>query len=308
MTTAGNDRSASTAYAQRVPPKINSIGFDKNTGPTPLTVKFTPDLTTYEDTPPVYSWDFGDGLASAESAPSHTYAYSGIFFCTLTVYNSAGLHSAANARISVSSGGDSDNHQPQITNITAVPSFKLDSAGNTAVTFNCTAVDADEDTLVFHWDFGDGHTGEGAASSHTYIWSETNKIHTVLLTVSESKINPASIQRKLYVAVGPSANTVNLPPVINDFYITSIVADSGENVQFLTPCDVFVSANAIDYDGSISSYEWSFGNGAAGDRDNARCRYAGEGTYTIRLTVTDDKGGTAVLEKNLKLNGQQLAS
>ena len=48
-----------------------------------------------------------------------------------------------------------------------------------------------------------------------------------------------------------------------------------------------------DVDGTIASYAWSFGDGATGTGATAQHTYAAAGTYTVGLTVTDDRGGTA---------------
>ncbi len=48
-----------------------------------------------------------------------------------------------------------------------------------------------------------------------------------------------------------------------------------------------------DADGSIVSYEWDFGNGAAAAGSTVSYDYPAAGVYTVTLTVTDDRGGVA---------------
>jgi hypothetical protein len=63
-------------------------------GVAPLTVQFTDDSTAEATPISSWSWDFGDGTASTERNPSHTYATRGIYTVSLTVtagdfYNTA---------------------------------------------------------------------------------------------------------------------------------------------------------------------------------------------------------------------------
>ena len=59
-------------------------------------------------------------------------------------------------------------------------------------------------------------------------------------------------------------------------------------------CDLDGSSS-WDLDGTITSYEWNFGDGATGSGPTAAHTYAAIGPYVVTLTVTDDNGlvGTA---------------
>ena len=54
----------------------------------------------------------------------------------------------------------------------------------------------------------------------------------------------------------------------------------------------FDGSSSNDPDGSIATYAWDFGDGATGTGATASHNYAAPGTYSVKLTVTDNKGGS----------------
>ncbi|MFS4507561.1 PKD domain-containing protein, partial [Clavibacter sp. Sh2141] len=52
----------------------------------------------------------------------------------------------------------------------------------------------------------------------------------------------------------------------------------------------FDGSTSADADGTVASYAWAFGDGTTGTGRTVDHAYAKAGTYTVSLTVTDDKG------------------
>jgi PKD repeat protein len=62
------------------------------------------------------------------------------------------------------------------------------------------------------------------------------------------------------------------------------------------PLAVNFTSTASDPDGTIASYSWAFGDGNTSSQQNPANTYQATGTYTARLTVTDNQGATASAE------------
>ncbi len=58
----------------------------------------------------------------------------------------------------------------------------------------------------------------------------------------------------------------------------------------------FSGSTSSDADGTIASYAWSFGDNTSGSGVSATHTYSSAGSYTARLTVTDDRGATGSVD------------
>jgi PKD repeat protein len=57
-----------------------------------------------------------------------------------------------------------------------------------------------------------------------------------------------------------------------------------------------------DGDGTVTAWSWTFGDGSNSTVRNPSRTYAGSGTYTVALTVTDDDGGTGSTTKQVTVS------
>ncbi|MBX2820407.1 MAG: PKD domain-containing protein [Rhodothermaceae bacterium] len=86
-------------------------------------------------------------------------------------------------------------------------------------------------------------------------------------------------------ANGTLGEPENEPPVL-DAFISTGEAEVGEAVTY----DATASS---DPDGEIVSYLWDFGDGSTRTDAVGTYAYAAAGTYTVSVTITDDRGATA---------------
>jgi uncharacterized delta-60 repeat protein len=64
---------------------------------------------------------------------------------------------------------------------------------------------------------------------------------------------------------------------------------------------LFDAGGSSDPDGAIAGYRWDFGDGTSASGSYVRKEFAQYGTYSARLTVTDDAGATGAREETLAL-------
>jgi PKD repeat protein len=170
---------------------------------------------------------------------------------------------------------------PQVTAAqppTAVASVTpIDGEAPLAVTFDAAgSSDPDGSIATCAWDFGDGSSSSGVTASHTYAGAGT---FTAKLTVTDNDGLTAVATRTITVAApnqAPSAVAGASPVSGTAPFATTLSA-----------------AGSTDPDGTIASYVWDFGDGSQGSGVTAAHTYAIAGSFTARLTVTDNRGATA---------------
>ncbi|MGY1595206.1 PKD domain-containing protein, partial [Geodermatophilus sp. SYSU D00708] len=143
-----------------------------------------------------------------------------------------------------------------------------------------TSSDADGTVASYAWDFGDQTKATGVTATHAYAAGGT---YAVTLTVTDDKGATAVASRLVTVAPAP-------PNVAPSAEFTATGKDLGISLD---------AGRSADTDGSITSYAWEFGDGTTGTGATAAHDYTVGGTYTVRLTVTDDDGATATAERQV---------
>ena len=123
-----------------------------------LTATFTDASTDAENNIATRSWNFGDGVTSTTTNPSHTYATAGTYSVTETVTDSGGLSSTKTQSVTVSGGGGGGTTTVltkgvpvtgQSAALNGYLYYKLDvPAGATNLTFNISGGTGDADLYV----------------------------------------------------------------------------------------------------------------------------------------------------------------
>lgn len=179
-----------------------------------------------------------------------------------------------------------------INNHAPIAKFLVDPpGGTTSTTFTFDASksrDSDNDVLGYRWDFGGGATETGKRVTHMFASLGS---YTVRLTVHDS--HQATGTEEVEVEI-----LKNSPPVPR-FTVSEEKPTTGSDV-------IFDASSSSDPDGRIVSFHWKFGDDKSANGEVVRHSYDKEGTYTVQLTVTDNKGQEGSSERDLKvekLNG-----
>ncbi|HVF90767.1 MAG TPA: PKD domain-containing protein, partial [Blastocatellia bacterium] len=86
------------------------------------------------------------------------------------------------------------------------------------------------------------------------------------------------------------------------------VAITASTLSGMLPLSVSFTSSASDPDGFIASYRWDFGNGQTSTAASPNVIYSSAGSFTARLTVTDNSGATANASVVINVLGGQAPS
>jgi PKD repeat protein len=219
------------------------------------------------------SWSFGDGTTGSGSQTSHTFPGPGEYTVTLRGTDNSGAVGVAEETLTIVA-----NQPPQMafTATCDVRACDFDASAST---------DPDGNIVAYSWQFGDGQqrlNDDDPEQPHTYA---SPGVYTVTLTGRDDDGAETTVSQDVAV-------DVNAPPTASFTVSCTLLA-----------CSVDGSASS-DPDGTITSYAWTFGDGDAATGATADHTYSRPGTYTIGLTVTDDRGDEVSATRQVTVDRQ----
>jgi PKD repeat protein len=151
-------------------------------------------------------------------------------------------------------------------------------------TFTNSSTDPDGASTIasYEWDFGDD-TAPVTTANATHAYAEAG-VYEVTLTVTDNEGASDEITQSVEVSSTPNTN----PTANFTFACSNLVCD-------------FTDASS-DADGTVASRSWTFESGtpATSTQTNpADVTFSAAGTYTVALTVTDNRGGTGNVSKEV---------
>ncbi|HWY67012.1 MAG TPA: PKD domain-containing protein [Terriglobales bacterium] len=246
-------------------PPTCALSVVPNSGPAPLSVTVTGNCTA--GTSPIASstTDFGDGTAAQSgTSGTHTYNSPGTFTVTVTATDTNGLSGSKTQTVTVGPA------QPPACTLSVVPSTGA-APLNVTATGNCTPGSRPIASTTL--DFGDGSaTQSGTSGTHKYTTAGT---FTVKLTATDtSGLSSTTTQ------------TVTVTPAVAPGCTLTVVPNSGP-----APLDVTATGTCTAGTSPIASTTLDFGDGSASQTGTSGThRYGSTGTFTVRVTATDQNG------------------
>ena len=221
-----------------------------------------------------FAWDFGDGQTGSNVTTTHRYQRGGTFTISLTVTSDSRQMSTASRTITVST-----TLPPQAANFVFSPTAP---AINQDVVFTVAGVPGPGGGALgatYSWDFGDGTTGTGTPITHRYTRGGTFAV--TLRVTSEAGIT-ATTARQITVST-------SLPTGTASFVFSPIDPHPGDTVFF----------NATSSTLTDGSFNWDFGDGTTGSGATTTHRYEQERTFTVTLTVRNERGQFATISRTV---------
>jgi len=225
-----------------------------------------------------FYWEFGDGTKAEGERTTKIYRKGGTYEVILVVDdNEDTTCSVATMRKTIHA------NTPPVADAGKDIAKYLDSFEDEyKVTFNGSrSKDADNDNLVYIWDFGDGEEGIGKEVNHVY---EKSGVYEVKLTVDDGIGSTCSTDTDIV-----KVNLNKAPKAVIKMEDQKICV--GEKA-------VFDGTTSLTESGETLTYKWDFGDGTTAEGEKAEHVYEKGGAYSVTLVVDDGKGTPCSIAKS----------
>ena len=255
--------------------RIVRVGAASEPGPTPnsapnaafiagcggLGCTFADRSTDPEDNLSSWSWDFGDGDRSTARDPSHAYETGGTYTVILTARDREGETGTVSKQVTVPG-------QEYPIGLTLT-----------------TKSEPEKQTVTLTWTRAQGPM--------VYIYRNGLVLNSTpndgKQGVSKNYTGPATYIFKVCEA----GTTICSNPATAHFNGGSPPDNASPNAAFTPTCTANTcrfADGSTDPDGTVTAWQWEFGDGSSSSQRHPSHSYTAAGEFTVRLTVTDNLG------------------
>lgn len=223
-----------------------------------------------------YAWDDGLSDSKAEAnAITHVFQHAGDHSVTLTAVDNEGGVNTLTKSFSVKA------------NTNPVASFTCDNSKPLKLSCHSTSSDPDPEDSI-----------------QSYSWKFGNEVSSVATPDASSSFSAgANVEVSLTVTDGYGGSNTSTHIIAvkeNQLPTFDLTSDVTSGIAPLTVH--FQIANAVDVDGTIASYNISFGDETTSGSNDVSYVFNAPGTYNVVATVTDELGGTTTKTKQIVVN------
>src|SRR5690554_1071458 len=231
------------------------------------------DLSTTTDGSSIIAWDWNFGEGSTAQLEQGNFAYSadGNYDITLTIETSSGCFNTLSTPIEIKTN-------PMLTFSTSY------ICQNQAIEFNGGQL-SPQTITDWNWNFNDPASGidNVAVGQNTqHVFASPGDYDVMLIGTDIFGCIDTLVQTKT-IAPTPTA----------DFNFNEVCEGSVVNYQ---------NASTVASPATITSYQWTFGDGTNSGQTNPQKPYASQGVYTVGLTATANNGCSDDTTQTIKIH------
>lgn len=211
-----------------------------------------------------YEWFFGDGNSGAGASTTNTYNVAGSYTVLVKVKNNSQILGQSTLAVTAVGQG-----------VTPVASFYAQQTNATTAgnyySFNSTSSLAKGAITSYVWDYGDGASGTGSFSTHTYTQIAASQNFTAKLTITSDA-----------GCIATKTQTINVP--------AGYTISGGFTYTSTSPCrpsnEIFTFNGPTTGVPSGAVYTWDFGDGIGGTGNPINKSYTFPNSYNVTLIIT----------------------
>ena len=248
--------------------------FTNSSGCVNSVINFTDKSTVIASSIISWEWSFGDNSTSTLQNPTHIYSTNGSYTVTLTTTTNLGCTSTLTRTL--------------IINSKPIVQF------NTVTVSGCTPLN-----VVF----GDISS---TATGSTYNWSfGDNSISNVKSPTHIYTMNGSFTVKEVVIAPGGCSDSLIKTAYIN---VLSAITPSFTEANRCSNLSTLFKDNSVITAGTITTWNWDFGNGSSSSIQNPSFVYISPGKYTVKLTATSDQGCSNSFSKEVVIDAKPIVN